>query len=117
MKCFNPCFTGYGSDAMKLSACSLWRPDVSILVLLDMALMHDDHREQARGVGVSILVLLDMALMLYSPFGFALRSKGFNPCFTGYGSDAILGAPPSRIPACFNPCFTGYGSDAEKYLT
>ena len=37
---------------------------------------------------VSILVLLDMALMPGRSRGDHSRLSGFNPCFTGYGSDA-----------------------------
>ena len=37
---------------------------------------------------------------------------GFNPCFTGYGSDAFVASPQRSLCCRFNPCFTGYGSDA-----
>ncbi len=62
---FNPCFTGYGSDAPPSPASSRSsRLCVSILVLLDMALMPSPTmRFCPMDNSVSILVLLDMALM------------------------------------------------------
>ena len=60
---FNPCFTGYGSDALRSQELSRSRSIVSILVLLDMALMQKRENEIAALLDVSILVLLDMALM------------------------------------------------------
>ena len=67
-------------------------PDqVSILVLLDMALMQFRAAGTSTVFQVSILVLLDMALMrdpIPSP---RPAERGFNPCFTGYGSDARSG--------------------------
>ena len=62
--CFNPCFTGYGSDAGPVSYLSF------------------------KEIPVSILVLLDMALMLRQIRLYRNDRGSFNPCFTGYGSDA-----------------------------
>ena len=70
--------------------------EVSILVLLDMALMlFKASLQPARLRIVSILVLLDMALMHESPNTSNRLESRFNPCFTGYGSDA--GSPSSGM--------------------
>ena len=53
-----------------------------------MALMLLGELRNNEFTAVSILVLLDMALMLRS-YASLYRLRGsFNPCFTGYGSDA-----------------------------
>ena len=78
---------------------------VSILVLLDMALMQAQATYR-RGINpVSILVLLDMALMLH----LNLHRRGglycFNPCFTGYGSDAKALLDSEEMSAMFQSLF------------
>ncbi len=58
--------------------------DVSILVILDVALKHYDFRRGFLVNAVSILVILDVALKLLRASTSGRSSRhGFNPCYPG----------------------------------
>ena len=107
---------------------------VSILVLLETALIQTTYSAQAIKSAVSILVLLETALIRYPLLFFvklkiqfqslfywkllsylmsvqsvAIKYLGFNPCFIGNCSHTLSKNKEKKVnrEKCFNPCFIG----------
>ncbi len=91
---FNPCCCGFGSPARGIANAKRDRPQVSILVVVDLAHRRAPVADRERD-----------------------EHQRFNPCCCGFGSPAAsLAGIGQSTDECFNPCCCGFGSPAAMRM-
>jgi len=114
--CFNPCFIGNCSHTKKKKRLKPRCWPVSILVLLETALI--PKREKTLYCSSSMFQsLFYWKLLSYqSPLAARLQARTcFNPCFIGNCSHTrITEEEKKALKLCFNPCFIGNCSHTAK---